>query len=94
MHCAALKEKRNEDNRALLFRIALPFVVVSLTIMIICMTISIYKKVWTKSHTISMAILVLCFMTELYIYFFVINQYEIVGDVELMVKLFNRTTDV
>ena len=58
--------------------------------MIVCMAIAIRRGMWTFSHSISMGILVLCFLTEIYIYLFVIQKYDIVGDLELIMKLFTQ----
>ena len=86
----SVAHKRDRHNRALLLRISLPIIAVSLVVMAVCMVLAIRRGAWTRSHSMSLCIILLCFLTEIYLYLVVIRNYDIVGDLELLGKLFSK----
>lgn len=79
-------ERRTRDakNRESLRSIAAPFLIGSGALIVITGTASRIRGSWSRAHTLSLAMVVLCFMTELYIYGTIIRQYRVIGDFEII----------
>jgi len=70
----------NEENIETLKKTAFPYVSTCGIICIVCLIISLSNKIWTKSHSIALALVATCFTTEFVIYITLFKTHQIVGD--------------
>mgnify|MGYP004176648661 CR=1 FL=1 len=89
--CAKIKETMmslpDEDasamdahNIKLLISTAMPFVIGSLVIALLCIGHALHRNHWKKQHTGAVVLVFCCFLTEIFIYKALIQQYVILQD--------------
>jgi hypothetical protein len=85
------KNKRDILNYKLLVKYCLfPIIIVSFILLIILIyTFTQKTKKWSYIESISLLLILGSYLTELYFFFFIIRNYEIIGDHEIFYKSLN-----
>lgn len=85
------KEKREKLNNNVIIRwIAIPFIIVLIIFIASIGRLKIQGKYWTKIHTGLLLLVVTAYLTELFIYFGIIKQYQFYGDQKIYSTLYNN----
>lgn len=95
LHAAIAEGKREQqrcarENRLVLAKWCGPFVGAFALGAAALVLVALRRKVWRPRHNLTVALLVLCFSTELAYYVSVIRTYQVLGDWQLFLKVFDQ----
>jgi len=83
------KERKEKNIKSLKSTAAL-FVIPAAIIALLSAGYAINKNKWTRSHTLALILIAGCFTTEFIIYIAVFRTHVILGDYELLLKIFDK----
>ena len=78
-------------NIKLLISTAAPFVIGSLVIALLCIGHALHRNHWKKQHTGAVVLVFFCFLTEVFIYKALIQQYVILEDSTILEAVIGTT---
>lgn len=85
------EKKRDKLNNNLIMKwIGIPFIIVLIIFIASVGRLKLQGKYWTKIHTGLLLLVVTAYLTELFIYFGIVKQYQFYGDQKIYSTLYNN----
>ena len=88
-----VRARKDHNIHLIAYDIALPFAICALVVAILAAIVCARKGSWTRAHWWSCLVLCASFIVEVYVYFAVIRQVVIIGDVETLSDFVSWTDD-
>jgi len=87
--------ERNKINNKLILKWTGIPLIIALTIFIVSvLRLKIQGKYWNKIHTGLLLLVITAYLTELFIYFAIVKQYQFYGDHNIYSKLYNNLYEI
>lgn len=80
-------------NRRTVYMFAGPYIGVAALLALFFMVRAKRQKVWRGEHNLAYALLVFCFSTEIFYYLGVVKTYRVIGDWELIDRVFEAVVE-
>lgn len=85
------EKKRNKYNNMLIIKwIGIPIIITLLIFIISVVRLKLQNKYWTNIHTGLLLLVISAYLTELFVYFGIVKQYQFYGDQKIFASLFNN----
>lgn len=86
-------KRKNINNKLLIKYCVIPILITTLILIFIIIYKFTDNKKWSNVETIGLILILGSYLTELYFFFFIVRKYEIIGDHELLYKLFKSLSE-